>query len=49
MKVSGMGPVARMLFRALALTTVWGAETAFAGAWSCRVLTVWTLSLAMRT
>lgn len=39
MKVSGMGPVARMLFRALALTTVWGAETAFAGAWSCRVLT----------
>ena len=30
MKVSGMGPVARMLFRALALTTVWGATCAFA-------------------
>lgn len=39
MKVSGMGPVARMLFRALVLTAAWGAETAFAGAWSCRVLT----------
>lgn len=39
MKVSGMSPVARMLFRALALTTALGAETAFAGAWSCRVLT----------
>ncbi len=39
MKVSGMGPVARMLFRTLVLTAAWGAETAFAGAWSCRVLT----------